>query len=52
MGFVSLVIHKNNGKEKTYTFCGNEITINNKIYTIAKNNPLEKLHDIYESLEP
>ena len=46
-GFVTLVIRRKDGTEKTFTFQGDVMSTGSKSYTIVKNNPLKKLHEIY-----
>ncbi len=46
-GFVTLVLRRKDGTEKTFTFQGDVMSTGSKSYTIVKNNPLKKLHEIY-----
>lgn len=48
-GFVIVVIHTKNGKEKTYAFAGDQMVSGTKKYTITKNNPIHKIQKLLES---
>ena len=47
-GFVTLVIHKKNGKKMVYTFSGDTITKKEK-YQIIGESPVDKIREIFIS---
>lgn len=48
-GFVQVTLYKKDGKMKDYQFTGNLMYSGKKIYTVVKNNPVEKLQKIFQT---
>lgn len=50
VGFVSITIQTKNKKKKKFVFQDNEMHIDSEKYIITKNNPLDEISKIYQSL--
>lgn len=50
VGFVTVTIETKNKKKKKFVFQDDEMHVGSKKYVITKNNPLNEIREIYQSL--